>query len=412
MEDREGEDAQLAVPRNLALLLAALSSLGSLAIDTYLPAFDDIENSLGASQIEVQQTLSCYLLAFAIFTPAYGALSDSFGRRPVILVGVLVFVLASFGCMLAPNIETLWLFRFVQGASAGTGLVSGRAVVRDLTLGADAQRLMSSVTAAFAIAPLVAPLLGGIVQVYFGWRAVFLLLALLSLAIGTWCVFSLPETLDPTTRRPLRLVSIPRDHARVLLTPSFAAGALANSVAFAGFFVYVLSAPAFVVGLLGRRETEFAWLFLPITAGMVLGSSCARWAAGRMSPESLIRVGFTAMAVAGTSNFLLHQLRAPSLPWSIVPIFFFVVGYSMMSPPTILATLDLLPGQRGLSSSCQSLVSTTTNALVASLLAPLLWDSATSLAAGQCILVAVSLFFWQAFKRLCFLEDEQSDIAF
>lgn len=147
--------------RGIATLLASLSALGPFSIDTYLPSFHEIGEKLQATPLEVQQTLSAYLFSFALMTLWHGAISDRFGRRKVILVAVGLFAVASAGCMLATRIEQLWFWRAMQGVTAGAGIVISRAIVRDLFDGAEAQRLMSQITMMFALAPAVAPVIGG-----------------------------------------------------------------------------------------------------------------------------------------------------------------------------------------------------------------------------------------------------------
>ena len=145
----------------LALLLACLGMLGPFSIDTYLPAFAGIGTSIGATPVQMQQTLSSYLLGFAAMNLFHGALSDSFGRRPVVLWGVAVFTLASVGCAVADTVAELVLYRALQGLSAGAGMVVSRAIIRDMFPPAEAQRVMSQVTIYFGIAPAVAPMVGG-----------------------------------------------------------------------------------------------------------------------------------------------------------------------------------------------------------------------------------------------------------
>src|ERR671910_1115856 len=157
----------------LAVLLALLGMLGPFSIDTYIPAFSGIANALGATPVQMQQTLSAYLFGFAFMNLFHGALSDSFGRRPVVLGGVALFTLASIGCALSQSIGALVFFRAVQGMSAGAGIVVSRAVIRDMFPPADAQRVMSQVTIYFGVAPAVAPMVGGFLFVDVGWHSIF-----------------------------------------------------------------------------------------------------------------------------------------------------------------------------------------------------------------------------------------------
>jgi DHA1 family bicyclomycin/chloramphenicol resistance-like MFS transporter len=162
----------------LALLLAALATIGPFSIDTYLPSFPAIATDLHVTPLHMQQTLSVYLLGFAVMTLFHGTLSDSCGRRPIVLANLLLFALASVGCALAATFEQLLAFRGVQGLSAGAGIVVGRAIIRDTLQGHAAQRLMSLVTMLFGIAPAVAPVIGGLLHSALGRRAVLVFQAL------------------------------------------------------------------------------------------------------------------------------------------------------------------------------------------------------------------------------------------
>ena len=157
-------------------MLAALAMLGPFSVDTYLPAFPDIERSLGANLVEVQQTLTAYMLSFAIMTLWHGALADAFGRRNIILVALAVFAVGCLGCAAAHSIEYLWAFRIMQGVSAGAGVVVGRAIIRDIYDDVEAARLLALVTMIFSIAPAIAPIFGGWIVVSSDWRTIFLAL--------------------------------------------------------------------------------------------------------------------------------------------------------------------------------------------------------------------------------------------
>ena len=247
-------------PRGIALLLAALSALGPFSIDTYLPSFHAIGESLQATPLEVQQTLSAYLLPFAVMTLWHGAISDAFGRRRVILAALVLFGIASAGCVFATRIEHLWLMRGVQGISAGAGIVISRAIVRDLFDGPPAQRLMSHITMMFALAPAVAPVIGGWLQTLFGWRSVFAFLVLMTAVLGFACWRLLPETLPPARRQSLHAGYLGRTYWKVLSSPPFLFACAALSFNFAGFFIYVLSAPVFLMRHLGVPDTGFIFL--------------------------------------------------------------------------------------------------------------------------------------------------------
>ena len=374
---------RIAPPRGIAFLLAALSALGPFAIDTYLPSFLDIGKSLGATPLEVQQTLTAYLIPFSIMSMWHGAISDAFGRRRVLLVTLALFGLAQFGCVFATRIEHLWALRALQGILAGSGIVISRAIVRDLFDGPAAQRLMSHITMMFALAPAVAPVIGGRLQSWFGWQSVFAFQALMTLVIWLVCWRALPETLPHEHRQPLHAGYLARTYWKVLTSPEFllACGGLAFN--FAGFFLYVMSAPEFLMHHLGLPETAFFWLFGPAMAGLMSGAWVSGRLAGKLSmPQTIVR-GYLVMGVAALANIGLNLFFPPMLPWSVVPIFIYTFGMSLSMPCLTLLALDPFPAQRGLAASCQMFLQSMTNGLVAGLLAPALWGSTRSLAFGM-----------------------------
>jgi MFS transporter, DHA1 family, multidrug resistance protein len=198
----------------LVLVLASLAALAPFAIDTYLPAFGILENDLGASTVEVQQSLTFYLLPYALMTLWHGAISDAIGRIPAIQWGLGLFVLASIGCALAPNVETLWFFRVLQGIGGGAGNVVARAMVRDLFAGAQAQRVMATVQMLFGIAPAVAPIIGGLL-LGIHWQAIFIFLAIYA-GVSLWAAVKfLPETMPPEKRLKLSASNVLKSYKKV-----------------------------------------------------------------------------------------------------------------------------------------------------------------------------------------------------
>ena len=369
--------------RSMALLLAALSALGPFSIDTYLPSFPEMAEKLHASPLEVQQTLSAYLIPFAIMALWHGAISDALGRRRVILWALGLFAFASLGCAFATQIEHLWLLRAVQGISAGAGIVISRAIVRDLYDGAAAQRLMSHVAITFALAPAIAPVIGGWLQSWFGWRSVFIFLTLLTglLLFASWRW--LPETLPLEKRQSLHPGYLARTYWKVLSTPSFLAATAALAGNFCGFFIYVLSAPMFLMTHLGLSERDFLWLFGPAMCGLMLGSWLSARLAGKLSPMQCIVRGYGIMAAAALLNLAISHLLPPAVPWSVLPLFVYNTGMALAMSALTLLALDPFANERGLAASVQTFLQSGTNGLVAGLVAPLLWGSTQVLAFGM-----------------------------
>lgn len=374
-------------PKGMALLLATLAALGPFSIDSYLPSFHEIGQSLTATPLQVQQTLTAYLFPFAFMSLWHGALSDALGRRRVILWALALFGLSSLGCSFVTSIEQLWILRAAQGITAGAGVVVGRAMVRDLFDGPAAQKLMSHVSMTFAFAPAIAPVVGGWLHTAFGWRSVFYFLTLFTALLWLTSWRYLPETLPTKRRQPLHPGYLARTYWQVMTCPPFLAASLAIAFNFSGFFLYPLSAPSFLITHLGVSERDFLWLFGPAMAGLMLGSWLSGRLAGKISPSSTIRRGFLIMALAAAGNITLNLAFPPGLPWSILPIFIYTIGMALTMPSLTLLALNLFPAQRGLAASCQAFQQSTVSSLVAGIFAPLLWGSTLTLSLGMTALL-------------------------
>lgn len=384
----------------LALILAGLAMLGPFAVDTYLPAFPNIQATLGAHFIEVQQTLSIYMLSFAVMILWHGALADTFGRRNVILASLAVFAVASLGCAAAYSIEYLWAFRILQGVSAGAGVVIGRAIVRDVYHGAEAARLLSLVTMIFSIAPAIAPIVGGQIVQWLNWRAIFLFLFGYTTLMLWVCWRYLPETLPVDKRRPFNARELAANYRQILGSRLFHLKAGTIAVNFAGLFLYISAAPVFITRHLGLGPSQFGWLFVPSVFGIFSGALLANRLAGRVAVRRQVAAGFAFLIGAAAFNTVYHAFLPPALPWSVLPMFFYTFGMSVVAPAVTLLVLDLFPAIRGTVASCQSFVQTMLGAIVAGLIAPAVSQSVLTLAVGQLAFAVAGLLLWRAGYRL------------
>lgn len=378
----------------LAVLLAVVGMLAPFSIDTYLPAFAAIARSLQATPVEMQQTLSAYLFGFAFMNLFHGALSDSFGRRPVILWGIAVFTLASVGCALSQTVGQLIFFRALQGLTCGAGVVVSRAVVRDLFPPAEAQKVMSQITIYFGVAPAVAPIIGGVIAEYLDWHSIFWFLVVVGvlLWIANWRL--LPETLLPAERQSFRIGNLMRGYWQLLSDPRFLLLALASGVPFNGMFLYVLSAPVFLGEVLQLRPTQFFWFFILTISGIMAGSWLSGRKAGRVAPKNQIMQGFRIMLAVSALNVVANALFTPNALWSMWPIMVFSFGWALMVPVVTLLVLDLYPARRGMASSLQAVVGSTANGLVAGVVAPLVMHSGLGLALMSAAFMSVGLVSW------------------
>jgi DHA1 family bicyclomycin/chloramphenicol resistance-like MFS transporter len=381
----------------LSLVLAGLAALAPFAIDTYLPAFPGLELALLASPLELQQSLTFYLLPYALMTLWHGAISDSIGRITTIKWGLGVFVLASIGCAFANNIETLWFFRVLQGLSGGAGNVVARAMVRDLFEGPQAQRVMATVQMLFGIAPAVAPIIGGLL-LGIHWQAIFVFLALYA-AISLWAaVRYLPETMPKEKRMPLSAKKVLSSYRLIFSDKEFNLVVLASAANFAAFFIYVLASPVFLVKQLGLSDQQFGYMFIPTVCGMVLGSYLARRAAGIYTSQQVLKVAYAWMGAMVLLNLVVCLNLAVTPFFNILPVALFNVGMALAMPILSLAALDRHAKIRGTAASGQAFVQMLLSAVSAGVIVPLVWAEPLGLAIAMaayllfsCLILRLSL---------------------
>ncbi len=383
----------------LAVLLATLGMLGPFSIDTYIPAFAGIAVSLNATPVEMQQTLSAYLFGFAFMSLFHGALSDSVGRRPVVLWGLAAFTLASAGCALSQSIGQLVFFRALQGLTTGAGIVVSRAVVRDMFAPAQAQRVMSQITIYFGVAPAVAPMMGGLLFEHLGWHAVFWFLTGVGVALWLANYRLLPETLHHSHRQPLHINNLMQGYWKLGRDPRFFLLALASGIPFNGMFLYVLAAPVFLGEHLALAPTQFFWFFVLTIAGIMGGAWVSGHMAGRLAPKKQIRRGFLIMLTVAVVNLVANLLFTAHVAWAMLPIAVFAFGWAMMVPVVTLLVLDLHPERRGMASSLQAFIGSTANGLVAGAITPLVMHSTVSMALASLLMLSIGVVAWAGLHR-------------
>jgi DHA1 family bicyclomycin/chloramphenicol resistance-like MFS transporter len=381
--------------RHLTVIAALLAMIGPFSIDAYLPSFPDIEIEFGISRAILSQSLAVYLLAFAISTLFWGPLADRFGRRLVILISMALYTLGSIGCALADSAESFMLLRVIQGLAASGGFIAGRAMIRDAHDAEAAHRAMSQVMMLFALAPALAPVLGGWLHDYFGWRSVFWFLSLfggLLILMG----FFVTETLQKEQRHSIHPVSVMRVYIGAILHKRFPALIVCVSLSFGGLFLYIAGAPSVVYDFLGLGSDDFGWLFIPIVAGLVVGAAISARLAHRWPAQRTISAGLLVMMVATALNLITVYFFKAGILTLVGPLVLYVTGLAVMMPAITVLALDCLPGHRGTAASTQGFLQSVTNAAVASIAVPLLNGSWLHFVLGQLgfLLLAAGLWFY------------------
>ena len=372
------------------LILASLTALAPFAIDTYLPAFEVMENDLATNSNFIQQTLTFYLVPYTIMTIFHGAISDSIGRIKTIKYGMSLFILGSIGCVFATSIEMLWISRLIQGVGAGAGNVVARAMVRDLYSGATAQKVMATIQIIFGIAPAIAPMVGGLL-LGISWQAIFIFLIIYSVLITIFSVNFLPETISKQNQLPFNFESVLSRYRDLLNDNNYIFLILAVSFNFSAFFLYVLSSPIFLMQHLNLSSSQFGYLFIPTVTGMILGSFISKKTAGIISPAKMLKIAYLWMLLITSIN-LIFCLFFPSIIFvNIGLIAFYNIGMAAAMPLISIKALDCFPKARGTAASGQAFSQMLVSSVVAGLIIPIIWGSLATLAIGMLVIFSLGL---------------------
>jgi MFS transporter, DHA1 family, multidrug resistance protein len=384
----------------LAVLIGGLSMVSPFSIDTFFPAFHAMEVALKVDSWQLQQVLTAYMLPFAFASLFHGPLSDAFGRRKVMIGGMALYTVGSIGCTFAPNYEFLIAARILQGATAGVGVVIGRAVIRDLYEGPRAQKLMSATTMIFSVAPAIAPIIGGWVHVAFGWRAVFAVMVLIGMIFAFSAWWRLPETLPPAARIPFSARNLASTSWTVLRHREFLLLALAAAVNFGSLACYIGSAPTIVEKHWHLGETSYWQLFLPVIGGILTGAVISGRLAGRMEYVTQVRIGIGLTFGAALLRVLLHlAIDDPSVRAQQAVLFVSGIGAQVAFPVLTLRMLDLFPAARGTAASAQAFVAVLMTAITFGVIAPMVLPHMLWIAYASLTLTALASLFWLLARR-------------
>jgi len=336
--------------RATVALLAALTALGPLATDMYLPAMPAMREALGTGADQIQLTLSLYLIGFAMAQLLCGPLSDRFGRKPVLALGMGVFLLASLVCAFAPNIETLLVARFFQALGGSAGPVLGRAAVRDIHGPFEASRILSYMASVMALAPALAPVVGAGLLVWFGWDAIFLLLALYAAAM-LGLIAMMPEPLPRDRRQSIKPSALAITFRSLLGQRDFVGYTLANAAAFSGLFAFLSGSSFVLIDYMGVSPDAYGYLFAAIVLGFFIGSLTSAKLSRRRSRHQLL-VAASLIAALGGSTMALLALAGVHTPWAVIgPHMAYMIGFGIIMPQTMGGALAPNPHCAGSASA-------------------------------------------------------------
>jgi DHA1 family bicyclomycin/chloramphenicol resistance-like MFS transporter len=313
------------------LILGALSAFGPLAIDFYLPAFPAMAIAFGTDENHVQLTLAAYFLGLSLGQLAYGPVADRFGRRIPLLTGVGLFTVASLACAYAPSLEWLIGARFVQALGGCAGMVISRAVVSDKCDAVGSAKVFSQLMLVMGLAPILAPMLGGLLVNLYGWQSIFIGLTLFSALAATAVALWLPESLpDHVPRQPLS--GALRQYGRLLTDSVFLGHALTGGIAIAGMFAYIAGSPFVFIKLYGVPAEHFGWLFGTNAAGFILVAQVNARLLSRRGPAFLLARAVWVYWIAGLSLLAVSALQPERLWPLLIPLFICIASLGCILP--------------------------------------------------------------------------------
>jgi len=384
----------------LTALLAGLSAIGPLTTDMYLPSLPDIAHLLDATTAQGQLTISSYLVGFAVGQILYGPVSDRHGRKPVLITAITLYCCASLICALASSMDMLIAARALQALGGCGGAVLARAVVRDLYSGVRAGRELSVISSVMALAPVLAPTVGGVLQTAFGWRSVFFTLVAAGLVIAAVAWMLLPETLEKRAGEKTSIAGMLTSYRIVARSRVYLAYLGLATACYAGLFAWISAASFVLQDLYGLAPLGFGLIFTLGSIGYGAGATIAARIVGRLGLDRTIALGAIACALGGLGMVAALALHFTS-PFSLVlPMALYLAGMGMVLPQSMAGAMTPFPERAGAASALlgfvQQGVASATGAIVGQMLGQSAWPLAGAVAITGC----ATLLIWAATRDL------------
>jgi MFS transporter, DHA1 family, multidrug resistance protein len=385
----------------LTLLLSFLTALGPLSMDMYLPSLPEIAHSLNAPVLDAQLTISAYLFGFAVGQIFYGPISDRFGRKPVLLIAVVLYALATIGCAMAQSIESLIAARFLQALGGAGSIVLARAVVRDVYSGARAGRELSLMGAITGFAPIIAPMIGGLLQTVLGWRAIFIVLLGFAVVSGMMAALLLPETLRERASGPFSLRAMGGLYRSVLAHRGFLANLGILTASFIGLFAWVSGAPIVMQGArYGLSPLVFGVTFSLGAAGYTSGTFIASRIVMRLGLDRTMGIGCVALAAGGLAMVAVVASGVDNVLWFVAAMMIYLAGLGLALPTSMAGALTPFPDRAGTASSLLGFAQQSGAAIAAAAIGVYLGRSAWPVAATVLVMGFASLLIWATTRRV------------
>jgi DHA1 family bicyclomycin/chloramphenicol resistance-like MFS transporter len=384
----------------LTALLAALTAIGPLTTDMYLPSLPDIARQLSATTAQGQLTISAYLIGFAVGQILYGPVSDRHGRKPVLLAALALYSVASLACVLSTSIEVLIAARFVQALGGCGSVVLARAIVRDLYSGARAGRELSLMGSVMALAPVLAPLAGGLLQTGFGWRSIFVTLVAAGVTGAGVVWLLLPETLATRAAEAISPSTMLTSYRAVARNPAYLAYLGIATASYAGLFAWISGASFVLQNLYGLSPFNFGVAFALGSIGYMTGATMAARLVMQFGIDRTLGVGSVTLAVGGLGTVTALALGFGSAVSLVLPVAVYLAGLGMVLPQAIAGAMTPFPERAGAASALLGFIQQSAAALCGAVVGWLLGQNAWPLALAVAAMGCATLVIWISTRAL------------
>ncbi len=375
----------------LLFVLGSIMALGPFSIDMYLPAFKTMAIDFDTDTTKVGYSLTSFFAGLVVGQLFYGILIDRFGRKKPLIIGYLIYIVASLGCAFAPNLEALVAFRFLMALGGCSGMVISRAIVRDVFSGSEIAKTFSQLVLVMGIAPIIAPTIGGFINSWLGWQWIFGAMVLIGLANLLLIVFVLPETKGPDESISLKGQNIWSEYQKVFKYKSFILYAVAGSFAYAGLFAYLTASPLEFMERLGLSDTEYAWAFAFNASGFILGSQVNRlvllW---HNELSASLRSVWTQLAVA-IALLVFSYLHLAGLTLTITSTFLYLFMLGILNPNTQALALRPFTKEAGRSAALMGSIQMVAGVLTSGLISFLDRGEVPVMAIAMLVCTVISL---------------------
>ena len=352
----------------LAMLLGSLTMLGPLSVDIFTPTMERVAAGFNTDQASVAVSISFLFFGGAIGQLLYGPLADRYGRKPVILAPLAVYLFAIIGAVLAPTIGAFSLWRFLQGLAQASGRILAGAVARDLLAREQLGQMISAATFAGSVFTIGAPILGGVLAERFPWQSIFYVMAIVTVLMILSFIFLFEETLPPRRRQPLRLDIIIGNLAVLIRDKRYVSYVLCAALALCGLAAFVAVSASVLIGTFGLREQVFGLVFATVSVGFTVGTGFGGLFVTRMGLARMMEAGMVLMLIGGLAMPALAVMGIAAV-WAVMaPMVIFVTGFSFLFPQAVAGALSYYPEMAGTASSLQGFTANIFGAVTAALL--------------------------------------------